>query len=73
MSEEHNGVIENWVPYFGVAIEGLIYGDTKGRFYDGQLIHTSYVLLKAEDFLKLKEGDIIETRNSTYKLGKKGF
>lgn len=39
---------------------GRIYNDTKGRWMDGMQIHTSEI--------QSQEGDIIITRNSSYKL-----
>lgn len=54
-------LLYNW-HRFGQKIIGEIYGDTKGRFKDGELIRTSTV----ERF----DGDLVFTRNSVYKLGK---
>ena len=61
------GLLENWYP-FGYAIAGEIHGDKNKRFDDGTTIRTSTV---QGDMTNLKEGDKIETRNSTYLLGKK--
>lgn len=47
-------------------VTGEVYNDTKNRFPDGILIHTSYVV--SGDLL---EGSTITTRNSTYLLGKR--
>lgn len=64
--EEITGTLENWsYDRHHRVFWGQIYGDTKGRFRDGTMIHTS-----ACEFNKNKEGDIIETLNSRYKLGK---
>lgn len=41
---------------------GNCYGDIHGRFYEGQWIHTSYVISGPD------EDGIIKTRNSTYKI-----
>ena len=48
--------------YGKVTVVGTIYGDTKGRFNDGDTIRTSSVL-KA-DFVS----GVLETRNSIYLL-----
>lgn len=60
---EVTGRLENWrwSPLEHVYW-GNIYDDIRGRFFDGQYIHTSYVICA--------EGDIAHTLNSTYKLGK---
>ncbi len=64
------GTLEGWfiqqVSNKEVIFWGDIYGDKLGRFPDGSHIHTSGVVLKG----KPKEGDIIETRNNKYKLGR---
>lgn len=67
---EYNGILENWYiqkyPRFdGYIILGNIYGDTKGRFYEGQFIHTSLI----DNKVKPKKGKIVPTLNSKYKLG----
>lgn len=41
---------------------GNVYGDTKGRFRGGELIHTSWVVSGPD------ENGIIKTRNSVYKI-----
>lgn len=48
-----------------VIIFGRIFDDSEGRFNDGDYIYTS-------DFKdrELKEGDVVQTRNSRYLLGK---
>ena len=63
------GRLENWSldPSFNM-MWGHIYGDIHKRFYDGAFIHTSS--LKHPVKTEHKEGDIIQTRNSTYLLGK---
>jgi hypothetical protein len=43
------------------SLRGAIYGDTRGRFKDGEYVFTSHVV----DFLP---GNIYRTRNSTYKV-----
>jgi hypothetical protein len=45
---------------------GNIYGDTKGRFYDGRHIHTSYV----RNIDNLSDRLIVHTANSVYLLMK---
>lgn len=63
------GILEGWrIDSVFTIVWGFIYGDTKKRFRDGTWIHTSDV--KGIRSMNLKEGDIIETRNSFYKLGK---
>lgn len=69
---EVTGTLNSWLKeQVGdiTIIWGYIYGDTKGRFYDGQYIHTSFLKMPAEEVDNLKEGDILLTNNSTYKLG----
>ena len=58
--------LENWY-VLGNVIVGDIYEDEKGRFPDGLNVHTSTVQNMRDDF---KQGDVINTRNSTYELGK---
>jgi hypothetical protein len=41
---------------------GLIHGDAKGRFADGEPIHTSYIVSGPD------ENGIIRTRNSVYRV-----
>lgn len=59
------GRLENWTiqkyPQ-GEIYWGNIYGDIKGRFADGDYIHTSLITKRDEQ--------IIHTLNSTYELGK---
>ena len=69
---EIHGVIQDWVvdtyrsTGFYVA-RGTIVGDTKGRWEDGHWIRTSAIM---SSVVNLKEGDIIQTRNSNYILGR---
>ena len=61
--------LENWMENTHdnyTIVTGEVYNDTKNRFPDGILIHTSYVV--SGDLL---EGSTITTRNSTYLLGKR--
>jgi hypothetical protein len=63
-TKEFHGELRDW--RFGNNyhnVMGTIYGDTKGRFNDGDLITTSTVRV-----LNLEEG-WVQTRNSLYKLG----
>lgn len=46
-------------------IWGVVEGDLLKRFQDGDIIHTSGIKNR-----KVFEGDIVETRNSKYLLGK---
>ena len=61
--------IENWVKTTHtmeqVTYSGNLFGDSKGRWYDGAMVRTSKVVKE--------EGDIIYTLNSIYKLGKRGL
>lgn len=71
-----NGVLENWfvqpfASFYEYVIWGNIHFDDKGRFFDGTMIHTSGIYGGNSRYSKLKEGDIVTTRNSTYRLGKK--
>ena len=69
MSEEITGRLENWhrqqidEEYF--IIWGNLYEDSHGRWPEGTNIHTSAI-----EERDVKEGDIVQTRNSIYKLGK---
>jgi len=64
------GRLESWriqqVTKKEFIIWGEVYEDVHQRFHDGQLIHTSGIKNK-----KVKEGDTVATRNSTYLLGTK--
>ncbi len=62
-----DGVLEDWIayPFGGSRINGKIYGDSKGRFNDGEVVTTSTVVEG-----DIKEGSIVKTRNSSYRLGK---
>lgn len=67
--QEITGTLENWHKDLHYpVIWGNVYDDTRERFYDGAHIHTSAIPgIKGMD---LKEGDVVKTLNSTYKLGK---
>ena len=68
---EITGTLENWyikqVTNEEFIIWGEIYNDVHKRFDDGTFVHTSGIKNR-----KVKDGDIVNTRNSIYKLGKKG-
>lgn len=69
MSKEITGTLHEWAVQSNGThqiVWGYIFRDTKDRFQNGTYIHTSYM-----DAKELKEGDIVETLNSTYKLGVK--
>lgn len=51
---------------------GRCLGDTKGRFTNGEWIRTSWLRHSKDEVPNFKEGDLVHTRNSVYKLGKKG-
>jgi hypothetical protein len=76
----YDAEIENWWigNVYGVRIDSLnrlqerfvwgnVYADKKKRFENGEEIRTSKVVT---DILDIKEGCIIKTKNSNYKLGK---
>ena len=66
--KEVNARLEQWTKsatHEGqFVIWGDINGDTQGRWMDGTRIHTSGIKDR-----EVKEGDIVETRNSVYLLG----
>lgn len=60
------GLLENWYSQNGMYW-GQVYFDRKGRFMDGESIHTSGV---EDDPVTLPTGaTVIKTRNSVYMLG----
>ena len=64
--------IENWAWHKkSNTIVGYIYGDLNGRFEDGTFIKTSTLKPMSMNVSSPKEGAIIQTLNSSYKLGKK--
>ena len=69
MNKEVTGRLEFWVlDLVHNVLWGNIYDDIHNRWGDGRHIHTSD--LKSDNPKSFKEGDIIETRNSSYLLGK---
>lgn len=60
------GRLENWYITRSISgnlvVVGYIYNDSRHRFIDGELIHTSAI--------KSVEADVVTTKNSTYQLGK---
>lgn len=67
--KELTGRLENWSKDSSFNILwGNIYDDQMERWEDGQIIHTSDI--KGLQKLDLKEGDIVQTLNSRYLLGK---
>ena len=68
MKNEVTGRLENWYRWSSMII-GDVYGDVRERFEDGQSIHTASI---KGDRDNLKEGDVVQTRNSRYLLGKRG-
>lgn len=58
------GTLNNWYRNLARTVSGHLDSDSRGRFPKGILITTSSVITK--DF---KEGDLIETQNSIYRLG----
>ena len=66
--ENYDAILENWyIDLLGNVLYGNVYFDSKNRFKNGDLIHTSKVL-NPETFGEL---DIIQTRNTKYLLGRK--
>lgn len=67
--KEITGRLENWSWDLKFPIIwGFLYDDIHKRWRDGQMIHTSSIDKKK--FRDVKEGDIVETMNSRYLLGK---
>lgn len=62
-----NGTLNNWW-VDNSMVYGEITGDTKARFPDNTLIHTSRI---DNDKSDIKEGGVVVTLNSIYSLGKK--
>jgi hypothetical protein len=65
--EELDGTIKNAViaPIYGrdqMRASGNLYGDRKGRFSDGEWIHTSAIVSGPD------EHGIVRTRNSVYRI-----
>lgn len=71
---EITGRLEGWYyDYLNNVVWGYIYDDTRGRFVDGQRIHTSDIpstRRNDKDVSQFVEGSVISTRNSRYLLGK---
>ena len=69
MTDQLTGTLENWRVQNWDDKEFIIWGDLYGdglrRWRNGQRIHTSGILHR-----EVKEGDVVQTRNSTYLLGK---
>lgn len=63
---EYDAILEKWV-FDGIHLHGEIREDAKKRFADGTGVRTSMVRSPNEE---VKEGAVIETTNSKYKLGK---
>lgn len=53
-----DAILEHWGQCS--VLTGNIYGDSRGRFQDGELIHTSAI--------QSNDGDVYVTRNSVYKV-----
>jgi len=70
MTEEITGTLEDWkYDHYYNCFWGYIYGDIHKRFADGTRIHTSSVGPR-KSWDDAKEGDLIKTLNSVYRLGK---
>ena len=72
------GRLENWsvderrfADNTEIIIWGNCFEDIHHRFRDGEIIHTSGIKLSDYPVDELKEGMVVKTRNSTYKLGVK--
>lgn len=69
MNKEITGRLEGWfLDSANNILWGGLHDDIRKRWQDGQHIHTSD--LKSSNPAGFKEGDIVETRNSSYLLGK---
>lgn len=69
MSIEITGRLEGWrLDLVHNILWGNLYDDVRNRWIEGQRIHTSD--LESKDPSSFKEGDIVDTRNSSYLLGK---
>jgi hypothetical protein len=69
MKQQFDAILKEWSPLRSgdsTILRGAIYGDEAGRFRDGEAIRTSAVLDGS-----LSEGNIIQTRNTRYLLGKR--
>jgi len=66
------GTLKDWVyDKFCNCVWGYIEGDVRDRFTDGTWIHTSDIpSTRQTRSFTAKEGDLIYTRNSIYRLGK---
>lgn len=67
------GKLENWILLEDqglLVVFGSIYGDQKKRFANGVHMYTSPVYTPASE---IKEGNVIQTLNSRYLLGKKAI
>ncbi len=59
------GRIESWL-YMDNCMHGRLYNDFKNRWDDDTHFRTSFVVTRSP----YKEGDVVQTLNSSYKLGK---
>ena len=68
---EITGTLENWTyDQLYNVVWGNVYNDIHNRFPDGGWIHTSDIPGQRNNQKVFKEGDIVKTLNSSYKLGK---
>jgi len=69
---EITGTLVNWyaedVGLGAVRLSGNIFNDSKGRFSDGEFIHTS-IFATDRNPKTYKKGDVVNTRFSAYRLG----
>ena len=74
--KELTGTLENWMVdkrflnQGGYIIWGNLLNDAKERWAEGTRIHTSKIKTKDFPIESLKEGDVVKTVYSLYKLGK---
>lgn len=66
--DKPTGWLENWFVFADRQLWGNIYGDTRGRFEDGQHVVTDAVLSPL--LRELKEGMYVTTAIGVYLLGK---
>ena len=71
-TKEYDARLEDWTEYEvwasgAMALHGTIMEDSKGRFFSGDIVNTSSYPMPTTPS---KEGDIVQTRNTKYLLGK---
>lgn len=70
-NQRYDAVLGNWA--FNdllQVINGIISGDEQGRFEDGESVITSRINTAVTSPSQLREGNVVQTRNTRYLLGK---